>query len=120
MAIDSGAVDSRSVALVGARDLDPPEAAFIAEAGIRVGFDGVASLLRDTGSVYVALDVDVFDPDELTSWMPEPDGLSLDEVGALFARISAGADVVGAGVSGLLPDETSIPKLARLLSELGL
>jgi arginase len=119
IAIDSGAADASRVALVGARNLDPPEAAFIAEAGVRVGVTGVESLLAETRTVYVALDADAVEPGQLTSWMPEPDGLTLDEVEALFVRLRAEGDVVGAGLSGLLPDEASIPKLTRLLAALG-
>jgi arginase family enzyme len=119
IAIDSGAVDPHRVALVGARNLDPPEEAFITSAGVRIGSTGVDSLLAETRTVYVALDADAVEPGQLTSWMPEPDGLTLDEVEALFVRLRAEGDVVGAGVSGLLPDESSVPKLTRLMTALG-
>ena len=120
MAIDSDAVDARHVALVGARNLDPPEAAYIESAGIRVGRSGVETLLEQTRTVYVALDGDALEPAELACWMPEPNGLAIAEVEALFELLRDEADVVGAGVTGLLPDERNVPTLTRLLSALGL
>jgi arginase len=120
MVIDSDAVDARHVVLVGARNLDPPEKAYLGSAGIRVGRAGVEALLEQTRTVYVALDADAVDPAELTSWMPEPDGLAVAEVASLFELLRTEADVVGAGITGLLPDERNVPTLTRLLSALGL
>jgi arginase family enzyme len=119
MAIDSGAVGAQRVALVGARNLDPPEEAFIAEEGVLLGPAGAQALLAETRTVYVALDADAIEPGQLTSWMPEPDGLSLGEVEALFARLRDEGEVVGAGISGLLPDERNVKPLTKLLSSLG-
>ena len=73
MLIDGGAVDPRDVALVGARNLDPPEVEYIAAAGIH---DDVEAVLDRVDAVYVALDCDVCDPGELTVFMPEPGGLT--------------------------------------------
>src|SRR2546423_2109192 len=56
MLIDSGAVAAGDVCLVGARDLDPPEEEFIAEAGVRLDEDGIAGAIRGADGVYVALD----------------------------------------------------------------
>jgi hypothetical protein len=50
MLIESGAVSADDVCLVGARDLDPPEQEFIAEAGIRLDEDGIASTSRSTAT----------------------------------------------------------------------
>ena len=72
MLIDSGAVAAGNVALVGARNLDPPEEEFIAASGVHQGPDGIDQALDGLDCVYVALDCDVFDPDEVTSFMPEP------------------------------------------------
>jgi arginase len=120
MVIDAGTVAPEDVALVGARNLDPPEVEFIAESGIRTGSEGVERVLGQVDCVYVALDCDVFDPAEVASFMPEPDGLRVDEVAAIFARIAANAAVVGAGLTGAAPDPTSVPALERLCATLGL
>src|SRR2546423_8187996 len=71
MLIDAGAVEPADVALIGARNLDPPEVAFIAEAGVQYT---ARAVLERVDTVYVALDCDVFAPDELTVFMPEPGG----------------------------------------------
>ena len=73
MIIDGGAVDAEDVALVGARNLDPPEVEFIAAAGIH---DTVQAVLDRVDCVYVAIDFDVFEPRELAVFMPEPGGPS--------------------------------------------
>jgi arginase family enzyme len=116
MIIDGGAVDPRDVAVVGARNLDPPEAAYIAEMGIH---DDPEPVLRRVDRVYVALDCDVFEPAELRSFMPEPGGPTVAEVEKSLGRIRAGAAVAGAGLTGLAPDRENVHKLERLTTALG-
>jgi arginase family enzyme len=120
MLIDGGAVQPEDVALIGARNLDPPEQEFIASSGVRTGEDAVDRVLQGVDCVYVALDADVFREDELDAFMPEPGGLTLDEVEALFRRLGEEATVLGAGFSGLRPDPENVPKLERLGRALGL
>ncbi|HET8605902.1 MAG TPA: arginase family protein [Gaiellaceae bacterium] len=120
MLIDSGAVAAGDVCLVGARDLDPPEEEFIAASGLRLDEDGLAGALAGADGVYVALDCDALDEAEVASFMPEPGGLAVAEVEALFRGLAARADVLGAGISGLLPDERNLAPLQRLLVALGL
>jgi arginase family enzyme len=117
MAIDSGAVDPQDVALIGARNLDPPEVEFIAAAGVQ---DDPQKVLDRVDCVYVAIDVDVFDPSELAVFMPEPQGPSLAEVEGQLAGIRDSGTVVGAGFSGLAPDPANVAKLERLAATLGL
>jgi arginase len=116
MIIDRGAVDARDVAVVGARNLDPPEVEFIAAAGIH---DDPGGVLDRVDQVYVALDCDVFEPSELRSFMPEPGGPTIVEVERAFRGIRERATVVGAGLTGLAPDRGSIEKLERLTTALG-
>ena len=120
MILDAGAVDPRDVALVGARNLDPPEEEFIAASGIAVGEGAVDRALDGVACVYVALDCDVFDPAEVTSFMPEPGGLGVDEVDALFGSVRGRAAVVGAGLTGLARDPGNVAPLERLCATLGL
>jgi arginase len=120
MILDAGTVEPRHVALVGARNLDPPEEEFIAESGIATGAGAVERALEDVACVYVALDCDVFDPGEVRSFMPEPGGLSVEEVEALFEDVRGRAAVVGAGLSGLTPDPANVAPLERLCARLGL
>jgi arginase family enzyme len=120
MVIDSGAVAPGDVALVGARNLDPPEVEFIEASGIRTGPAGVDLVLDEVDCVYVALDWDVLDSDEVASFMPEPDGLSVDEAAALLGRIGSRGAVVGAGFTGATPDPANVAPLERLCASLGL
>jgi arginase family enzyme len=111
MLIDAGDVAAEDVTLLGARNLDPPEEAFIAAAGIR------RELGELPANVYVALDCDVIQPPELDVWMPEPDGIPLDELEALLAGIPR---PIGAGFSGLKPSARNEAALPRLGHALGL
>ena len=109
MLIDAGDVAAMDVVLLGARNLDPPEEAFIAASGIR----------RELGAlpepVYVALDCDVLRPGELDVFMPEPGGPSLDELASLLSSVPPPA---GAGFTGLVwseRNEARLPLLAEVL-----
>ena len=120
MLIDSGAVAAQNVALVGARNLDPPEEEFIAASGLHEGgADAIESALDELDCVYVALDCDVFDPGEISSFMPEPGGLTVDEVESILKDIAARHTVIGAGISGLAPEERNVEPLSRLCTALG-
>jgi arginase len=116
MVIDDGAVLPRNVALVGARNLDPPEVEFIDSAGVQTGEGAIERALEGADAVYVAFDADVAEPGELSVFMPEPDGLRLAEVEALLEDLSSRTRVAGLGVTGLVRDSANEPKLARLAS----
>ena len=120
MLLDAGTVRPDDVALVGARNLDPPEEKFIAESSLHVGDGAVERALAGAECGYVALDVDSLAAEEVASFMPEPGGLAVDEVAALFASLREKATVLGAGVSGLAPDERNVAPVSRLLVALGL
>jgi len=114
MLVDGGAVDPRDVAVVGARNLDPPEVEFMRSAGIH---DTAEAVLERVEHVYVALDCDVFEPSELTVFMPEQGGPTLIEVEQLLGGFRE--RVVGAGFTGLAPDPANVEKLERLATALG-
>jgi len=120
MLIDSGAVAAEHVVLIGARNLDPPEEEFIAASGVHQGTESVDEAFAGVDCVYVALDCDVFDPEDITSFMPEPGGMHVDEVERVVRHVAATRTVLGAGISGLAPDERNVEPLARLCSALGL
>ena len=120
MAIDSGAVDARDVALVGARSLDPPEEEFIAAAGVQTGAGAIDRATSAVDCVYVALDCDVLDPDDVESFMPEPAGLALADAEALLRDLAERKTIIGVGVSGLRPAERNVEPVTRLLHALGL
>jgi len=116
MIIDGGAVDPRDVAVVGARNLDPPEVDYIAAVGIH---DDPDPVLDRVDHVYVAVDCDVVEPSELAVFMPEPGGPTLAELERALARIRSRAAVVGAGLTGLAPERDNIAKVERLTAALG-
>ena len=117
MLIDSGAVRVEDVALVGARNLDPPEVAFIEERRLAQD-DGIDAAIAGAGGVYVALDCDGLDESELASFMPEPDGLTVAETEAVLHRVAERSKVLGAGITGGLLDDASVDPLVRLLTVL--
>jgi arginase len=116
MLIDRRTIAAADVVVWGARNLDPPEEEFIAAAGIG---DEPGDLLARADAVYVALDCDVFDPDELAVFMPEPDGPSLSDLERLLSTVRESGKLVGAGLTGLAPDPANVEKLHRLAAALG-
>jgi arginase family enzyme len=119
MLLDSGAVAPADVALVGARNLDPPEEEFIAAAGLGVGAEACAAALEGTAGMYVAVDFDAFAESDVAAFMPEPDGLELAEVELLLASLREKATVLGVGFTGLLPEEQNLEPISRLTRALG-
>jgi len=116
MAIDEGSVRTDDVALVGARDLDQPEVEYMAVHGIDHDVDRA---LDGVDAVYVALDVDVFDPGEVSCFMPAADGLTVAEVEAALRSIASRVPVAGLGLTGLAPDADPAT-LAELAGAAGL
>ena len=109
MLIDAGDVAPADVTLLGARALDLAEEDFIADSGIRTELGELPD------SVYVALDADVAAPGELDVFMPEPGGLTLEQLEALLAGLPRPA---GAGLTGLRAsarNERALPRLAHAL-----
>jgi len=100
MAIDEDSVATADVALVGARDLDPPEQAYLAEHDID---DDLGRALDGTTAVYVALDVDVLEPGAAPIFMPVPGGLEVTDVERILLELSATSHVAGLGITGLTP-----------------
>jgi arginase len=120
MLVVSGAVGPRDVALVGVRDLDPPERAFIQASGIHTGKHAIERALSEVDGVYAAIDADGLDQAEVASFMPVPGGIALAEAEELLRRVAREAQVVGAGLSGLLPAEANLEPVTRLCAALGL
>ena len=117
MLLDDGVVRAEDVALVGARNLDPPEAEYMAEHGID---DSLDRALGDTDAVYVALDLDALDPGEADVFMPEPDGLSAEAAESVLRDVAARARVAGVGVTGLLQSDRNVRVVSRLVAAAGL
>ena len=116
MAIDEGGVRADDVALVGARNLDPPEVEYMAAHGID---DDLSRALDGATAAYVALDVDVLDPGPVPCFMPEPDGPSVEQVEAILADVARRTHVAGLGITGLAPGADPAV-LARFAAAAGL
>ena len=117
MLLDGGAVAAEDVALVGARNLDPPEVEFMTETGID---DSVERALAGVDAVYVAFDVDVLDPSEAAVLFPEPDGPRVEELEAVLRDVVSRVRLAGMGVTGHVLDERNTPVVTRLLAAAGL
>jgi arginase len=116
MAIEAGSVSPEDVALVGARNLDPPEAAYTASVGID---DDVERALERCDRVYVAFDCDVLRPGEVDVLMPEPGGPTVGEAEELLRRIVSLRPLAGMGLTGLR-EEADPAVLVRLAAAAGL
>ncbi len=117
MLLDRALVAAADVALVGARNLDPAEIEYLAEAGID---HSVERAVTDTDAVYVALDVDVLAPGELACFMPEPGGPDVTEIEAILRDVVARVELAGIGVTTLVPDADNERVVTRLLAAAGL
>ena len=117
MLLDDGVVTARDVALVGARNLDPPEEEFLRETGID---DSVERAVADADAVYVALDLDVLDSREADVFMPEPEGPTAAEIEVILSDAVSRAPLAGIGVTGLLRTERNVAVVTRLLKAAGL
>jgi arginase len=120
MLIDSGAVEADDVALVGARNLDPPEEEFIRTSGLHAGEGGIDRALDGVHCTYVALDCDVLDPTEIFAFMPEEGGMTREEVERILRELSGKTKVLGAGFSGLSFEPSNVEPLSRFAVALGL
>jgi len=120
MIVDRGAVEPTDVALVGARDLDPPEREFIQASGLHTGKHSVERALAGVDGVYVAIDADGLEENEVASFMPVPGGISVAEAEELLRAVAASTAVVGAGLTGFLLEPANVEPAVRLCAALGL
>jgi arginase len=116
MLLDEGVVAPEDAALVGARNLDPPESAFVGETGID---DSLDRALAGVDAAYVALDLDVLDPSEVDVLIPEPGGPSPGEIEELVRDIAGRTPIAGMGVTGFLATDRNAALAARMLAAAG-
>jgi arginase len=126
-------VSASRIALVGARDLDPPEHAFIAEHGIRhvtpegAARDGWVSSVQECvdgcDSISVHLDLDVLDPSVCpVNALQAAGGLREDQVVELLDALMASGKVAALTVSAydpeVDPDGETLEVVQRLLDSI--
>ena len=117
MLLDAGVVAPEDVALAGARNLDPPERAYLGETGID---DSLDRALAGVDAVYVALDLDVLDPGDAEVFVPELDGPTIEEIEAILRDAVSRVPLAGVGVTGHVRDERNTLVVSRLLNAAGL
>lgn len=115
MILDHGYAAVSDCALFGARNLDPPEVDFIAEAGLETSEGNLAEVMAGAAGAYIAFDCDVLDPAEIDCFMPEPDGPSLDDCVAGVAAVARHGPVLGMGLTGLVASDANPSRLRRLI-----
>jgi arginase len=95
------AIPERRVVLVDARDLDPPERAYLREAAIvHIELPELSAGVLPPGSLYLHLDLDIVDPTELLGLRyPAPGGPRLAEVASALERVLSCGDVVAVGIA---------------------
>jgi len=111
-----GFADPARVVLAGARDFDSAEHELIEDSPITLirGRDALDELPTALGSdpVYVHLDLDVLEKDELPVLFPSPGGLEIAELRQLLARVAEGREIVGLEVTNF---QAPIDEFERIL-----
>jgi arginase len=93
-------VPERDVVLVGARDQDPPEVEYLARAAVRQAPVEEIGDVLPPGPVYLHVDVDVTNPDDLPGLMiPAPGGPSLAAVTAAVRTVVGAGGVAAVGLA---------------------
>jgi arginase len=125
------AVSPGRVLLVGARDLDVAESAFVIENGVTtlapedlVDPDALVRAVRATGAsrAYVHVDLDAIDPAEMTGTLwAVPFGIPVAALTAALARLAAEVPVAGATIAGFAPvsPEAAVDDLGAILRIVG-
>jgi arginase len=114
-------VAEERVVLVDARDLDPPEAEYLATAAIQR--QPVTAIDPPDGPIYLHLDLDVVDPADLPGLLyPTPGGPGVEPVAAAIEAVMATGRVVAVAVgctwrSGHGAAEVMRPHLERALEQ---
>ena len=94
-------VPERRVMLVGARDLDPPEVAYLDGAFIgRSEVAGLDAAALPAGPLYVHIDLDVIDPAEVPGLRyPAPGGPGSEDVAGALRMLLATGQVAAVGLA---------------------
>ena len=116
MILDDGHARVEDSCLIGARSLDPPEQEFIVTRGLATELGS----LEGVAGAYIAFDCDVLDPSQIDCFMPEPDGISLDQGVAIVEQVGSQTTIMGMGLTGLVESPENPARVRRLLDAAGL
>ena len=97
--LDAGFVDPARVVLAGARDFDTEERKLVDASGMKL-IEGRALIdelpgALDGDPLFIHLDLDVLDEEELPVSFPTPGGIEIAELRQVLARVAEGREVVG-------------------------
>jgi arginase len=108
------------VILVGARDIDPGEDDALAASAVRqLAVESLVDADLPPGPLYVHLDVDVVNPDEMPAQnYPAPGGPSLDAVKAALARLVGTGRIAAVSFSLWNPELPGAARAAAATREL--
>jgi arginase len=115
-------VDERGVVLLGARDLDPDEAALLDRASVRRiscrditdTFDRTLPKMPPKAVAYLHCDLDVLDPIEgQANPFPTPGGLTVASLEQAIARIGATVPIAAAAVTAYAPEYDGDGRICR-------
>jgi arginase len=114
-------VAEQRVVLVGARDLDPPEAEYLSGAAIRrATVEGLADDLLPDGPLYLHVDFDVVDPDELPGLLfPAPGGPAFETVAGAIRRVLETGRVAAFGAACTWHPGQGAPERVHRLLQIG-
>jgi len=99
------AADPAKVVLAGVRALDPPEREALESSSVTViGASPVETLVAvsnalDRAPVYVHLDLDVIDPEQMPAQHPEPEGLTAEKLLDVLEAVAETSELVGLEVT---------------------
>jgi arginase len=94
-------IDPERVVMCGVRDIDHGERALLGRSGVEVVEPEQVPAALDGAPVFVHLDVDVIDPDEMPAQFPVPGGLAPDLLRELLDAVVNECELVGAEVTSL-------------------
>jgi arginase len=99
-------IDPDRVLVCGAREIDPGEKMLLEEAGVTMVAPSEAALAEvrlalGRSPVFIHLDVDVLDPDEMPAQFPAPGGFSPQALRDLLESVLDDCELVGAEVTAL-------------------
>lgn len=101
-----GTIDPSRVVVCGARDIDPGEQRLLEENGVALVAPSEAAVAQvrqalGRAPVYVHLDIDVLDPDEMPVQFPAPGGFSPEALSRMLEAVLDDCELVGAEVTAL-------------------
>lgn len=116
-------IDPEQAVLVGVRALDRQERELLEASEVTVVGASLETLVftqnaLDGAPVFVHLDLDVLDPEDLPAWSPAPGGLRPDKLYDLLEAVADECEIVGVEITGADPAPRSLDISLRVVEPL--